>query len=231
MEKQVRSMYFLKNLIVSVLVFLSGSYLISQNLHPITEPWTIVSPANAWSSLCYALPIAPMEVKIPLVTLSIISFGLWSNENTIIDFVDVTCIFWVITVLPASLIPQKNVLTKATNSLFVSFILLTVSFGGSDTVLNFYHLYLLEITASFLSVSAIALGYYYRKRKHFWIGSFFVISGFGYKLCLIFLNQYWGTCAFHISTAIGISVLLRLGDEIVDYNKLVLTKNTDSNIV
>lgn len=224
-------MYFFKNLIVSVLVFLSGSYLISQNLRPITEPWTIVSPANAWSSLSYALPIAPLEVKIPLVTLSIISFGLWSNQNMIINFVDVTCIYWVITVIPASLIPQKHVLIKATNSLFVSFILLTISFGECARVLDFYHLYLIEITASFLFVSAIVLGYYYRKRKHFWIGSFFILSGFAYKLCLIFLNQYWGTCAFHVSTAIGIAILLRLGDEIVDYNKIVLTKNADTNIV
>ena len=224
-------MYFLKHLIVSLVVFFSGSYLVSQNLHPITEPWTIVSPANAWSSLCYALPIAPIEVKIPLVTLSIISFGLWSNENTIIGFVDVTCIYWVITVIPSSLVPQKHVLIKATNSLFVSFILLTVLFGGSATILNFYHNYLILISSSFLFVNAIVLGYYHRKRKHFWIGSFFVLSGFGYKICFIFLNQYWGTCAFHISTAIGIAILLRLGDEIVDYNKLVLTKNADSNIV
>jgi len=224
-------MYFIKNLIVSAIVFLSGSYLISQNLHPITEPWTIQYPANAWSSLSYALPIAPFEVKTPLVTLSIVSFGLWANQNTILNFVDVTCIYWVITVIPASLIPQKRVLIKATNSLFVSFILLTLSFGGSATVLNFYHSNLIAITASFLFVSAIVLGSYYRKRKHFWIGSFFILSGFGYKLCLIFFNQYWGTCAFHVSTAIGISILLRLGDKVVDYNKLVLTKNVDANIV
>ena len=224
-------MYFIKNLIVSVLVFLSGSYLISQNLHPITEPWTIQYPANAWSSLSYALPIAPLEVKIPLVTLSIVSFGLWANQNTILNFVDVTCIYWIITVIPASLVPQKHTLIKATNSLFASFILLTVSFGGSGTVLNFYHSHLITITTSFLSVSAIVLAYYYRKRKHFWIGSFFIISGFGYKLCLIFFNQYWGTCAFHVSTAIGISILLRLSDEIVDYNKLVIEKNVDANIV
>ena len=224
-------MYFLKNLIVSVLVFLSGSYLISQHLNPITEPWTIVSPANAWSSLSYALPIAPLEVKVPLLTLSIVSFGLWSNQNTIINFVDVTCIFWVITVISASLIRQKQILTTATNSLFVAFILLTISFGESNTILNFYHSYLILTTTSFLSVSAIALGYYHRKRKHFWIGSFFVISGFGYKLCLIFFNQYWGTCAFHISTATGIAILLRLGDETVDYNKLVLSENVHSNIV
>lgn len=224
-------MYFIKNLFVSVVVFLSGSYLISQNLQPITKPWTIVSPANAWSSLSYALPIAPLEVKVPLVTLSIISFGLWATQNTIMNFVDVTCIYWVITIIPASLVPQKQILTKATNSLFLSFILLTVSFGGSGTVLDFYHSNIMAITASFLFVSAIVLGYYYRKRKHYWVGSFFILSGFGYKLCLIFLNQYWGTCAFHISTAIGISVLLRLGDEIIDYNKLVLTKNVDANIV
>ena len=224
-------MYFIKNLIISVVVFLSGSYFISQNLHPITEQWIIQSPANAWSSLLYALPIAPLEVKIPLVTLSIVSFGLWANQNTIINFVDVTCIYWVITVVPASLVPQKRVFIKATNLLFVSFILLTVSFGGSVTVLDFYHSNLISITSSFLFVSAIVIGYYYRKRKYFWVGSFLIISGFGYKLCLIFFDQYWGTCAFHVSTAIGISILLHLGVEIVSPDKLVLNKNVNSNIV
>ena len=45
------------------------------------------------------------------------------------------------------------------------------------------------------------------------IGSGCVMLGFACKLLTIYVDQYWGTCVFHTSTALGIAILLRLMDD------------------
>ena len=81
---------FLKDFIVSIVVFFCGSYLVSQDFRSPIDLWIVKNPANAWSSLCYALPITTLEVKVPLLTLSVASFALWSNETIMINFIDDT---------------------------------------------------------------------------------------------------------------------------------------------
>jgi hypothetical protein len=201
---------FLKDFIVSIVVFFCGSYLVSQDFRSPIDLWIVKNPANAWSSLCYALPITTLEVKVPLLTLSVASFALWSNETIMINFIDVTCIFWVILVVSAHLLPRKKLLTTIVNICFTCYIVAIVSGSYHKSVVNFYHKNIVAITGTILGISATPLAYYYHKHKEFIIGTIIVLFGFACKLCTLYLSQYWGTSVFHVSTTIGIITLLRL---------------------
>lgn len=205
---------FLKQFAISVITFLCGSYLISQDFsNPITRQWIIKSPINAWSSLFYALPIAPIEVKFPLLTLSIASFSHWANSTVSISFIDVTSIFWVIIIIPTYLLLKKRILTDIINVLFILYISFAVIFKYDDNILNFYSNNLIAITGTILSTSVGFLAIHFYKTKEFMIGTPIVLFGFGCKLCTIYLDQYWGTSVFHTASAIGIACFLHLAKE------------------
>ena len=122
---------FVLRMVGSLLFFIIGSYLITYQVFSDKPYIFITSPANAISSVSYAIVDAPLPVKIPMMVLSIASYSLWSNSITTINFVDVTSIA-------------------------------IVSFG------------------------------------------------FICKLLALYQNQYWGTCVFHIMSALGVWVLLKL---------------------
>jgi hypothetical protein len=212
---------FFKDFVISIVVFFCGSYLVSQDFRSPIELWTIKNPANAWSSLCYALPVTTLEVKAPLLTLSVASFALWSNENVRINFIDVTCIFWVILIVSAHLLPRKNVLTTIVNISFVCYIIGIICGNYDNAVLNFYHRNIVPITGTILGISATPVAYYYYKQKEFIIGTIIILFGFACKLCTLYLSQYWGTSVFHVSTSIGIVTMLRLD------RKMLKQKETD----
>ena len=200
-----------ENVIWSFLTFILGAYLISQNFNSPLERWTISSPANAWSSALYAFPVAPLPIKIPLLVLSIVSFGLWSNENTAINFVDVTSIFWVIILVSTSILPaakHRNLVLMSVNGLFVSFITTTLCLGHEGTILNYYQANLVPITGTIMVISTINTAAYYGHVRVYLLGAGMIVTGFGFKLLTIYAGQYWGTCLFHTSTAGGIAVLL-----------------------
>lgn len=221
-------MFILKEIFLSVIIFLCGSYLVSQNLsNSITEKWIITSPANAWSSLGYVLPIAPLEVKIPLLTLSIASFSLWAKSTVTINFIDITCIFWVIIITPSYLLFKKRIFTHLINVLFVLYISLAVIFKYDENILHFYSNNLIATTGAILSTSTGFLGFRFYKTKEFMIGASTILFGFGCKMCMIYLDQYWGTSVFHTTTAIGIIVLLHLAKEKPVLQPLLVTSYTN----
>jgi hypothetical protein len=88
---------------VSFIICIIGACLISPG-----GIWYVDYPENSWSSICYALPNAPLSIKGPLLTLSIVSFGLWAHSTIIVNFIDVTCIFWVIIIISLSLLPKSS---------------------------------------------------------------------------------------------------------------------------
>lgn len=200
-----------KNTIGSFLIFIIGAYLVSQNFRQPFQPWIISSPANAWSSALYALPIAPLSIKIPLITLSIASFGLWSNQTGAINFVDVTSIYWIIILVSTSILPaakHRNAALMSINGLFATFITTTLCLGYEDTVLEYYQRNLVPITGTIMVISTINTASYYGHVRVYLLGIGMITTGFGFKLLTIYYDQYWGTCVFHASTAGGIAVLL-----------------------
>ena len=206
-------MFILKQFLVSFIVFICGSYLLSQDFRPITQHWIINSPANAWSSLGYALVDAPIEVKFPLLTLSIASFSLWSRSTIMINFIDITGILWIISIMPVYLLITKHFYIHLINCMFVLYIFLAVILKYDNNILIFYSNNLIAITGTILGVSTGFLSFRYYKTKEFIIGASAILFGFGCKLSMIYLEQYWGTCVFHTTTAIGIICLLHIDKE------------------
>lgn len=208
---QYKTIYKYNDSIASFLIFILGAYLVSQDFRSPFQPWTISSPANAWSSALYAFPIAPLPIKIPLMILSIVSFGLWSNQSVAINFVDVTSIYWVIILVSTGILPaarHRNLALMSINGLFTTFITTTLCLGYDDTILNYYHSNLVPITGTIMVISTINTAAYYGHIRVYLLGAGMIVTGFGFKLLTIYYGQDWGTCLFHTSTAGGIAVLL-----------------------
>jgi len=209
-------MEYVRNAFLSFTGFIFGSFLISQREdYSFFGKWTITSPANAWSSMWYAFPIAPICVKFPLITLSVVSFGLWSNQTVAINFIDVTCIYWVIVVVSLSALPgtvYKWPVIYLINLCLVLFMGLSVHYDLDDAILQYYHDNLLPITGVILMFSAAMLSSFYLFNRIFIIGSSLIMIGFGCKLMVIFNGVYAGTAIFHTLTAIGIGVLSLLNE-------------------
>ncbi len=209
-------MDYIKNVFFSLSTSIFGSFLISQRgNYSFFGHWNISSPANAWSSICYALPIAPPCIKFPLMTLSIVSFGLWSTSTIEINFVDVTSIYWVIVVVSLSALPStvyKWPVIYLINICLTLFMGLSIYYDLDDAILHYYHVNLVPITGIVLMFSAAMLSSYYLFNRTFIIGSSLIMLGFGCKLMTIFNDIYAGTALFHTLTALGIAVLSLLND-------------------
>ena len=193
--------------ILSFGVCMIGSYFASR---PINYVWAIQNQANAWSSVCYALPLAPLSTKGPLVILSVASFGLWANPTDIINFIDVTCIFWVIVVVSLSLLPDaqnKWFVIYFVDMGFVLYMSLAIYYDYSNTVLEYYRMNLIPITGTITVINTFVLGSYYIRYKYFLLGTFMILVGFIFKLNTIYYEFYWGTSIFHTLSAGGIAVL------------------------
>ena len=202
-------------LLLSFIVCIIGSYLASRPAS--NGAWIINNQANAWSSVCYALPDAPVSIKVPLVTLSIVSFGLWANSTPIINFIDVTCIFWVIIDVSLSILPKaenKWYMIYAADTVFVVYIATAIYLDHAKSVLHYYHLNLVPITGTIMILNMVTLGSYYTRHKVFMVGSGLMVVGFTCKLGTIYLGHYWGTSIFHTLTAIGIAILLPIESSI-----------------
>ena len=203
--------------LISAVLFLISSYLISQDLRPFYVPWIIHHQANAWSSAFYALVPAPLVlIKLPMMTLAVVSFGLWSNSTPLVNFIDVTSIFWVIIIVTLYILPiapYKVPVVYSINGLFATYICAIIGTGYHTQVLAYYHENLVPITGTILFISTVTLTSHYGATRIYIIGSGCVMLGFACKLLTIYVDQYWGTCVFHTSTALGIAILLRLMDD------------------
>jgi hypothetical protein len=204
---------FTIRMIGSTFLFVVGSYLITYIVFS-DKPYIFInSPANAISSLSYALIDAPLPVKLPLMVLSIASYSLWSNSNTIINFVDVTSIFWVIIAVTIHTLPNARYsrhILALVNSAFIASISVAIYTLADATILEFYEDNLVVVTALIYTMCSIFMASFYCSSKTFVAGYCIISFGFICKLLTIFFDQYWGTCVFHIASAIGIGFLLKL---------------------
>ncbi len=219
--------------IISLIVSIIGGYIASQPAS--NGAWIVNNPANSWTSICYALPDAPLSIKGPLVTLSVVSFGLWANSNPIINFIDVTCIFWVIIIVSLSILPKaenKWYMIYAVDTMFVIYISTAIYLGHADTIVQYYRFNLVPITGTIMVLNMVTLGSYYARNKVFMVGSLLMVVGFTCKLETIYLEYYWGTSIFHTLTAIGIAILLPIDSEQQpEHNIMIKTESISTNLV
>lgn len=196
------------NLASSILFFFIGSYALSQHTIPSRVKdsytpinWYIQHPENAWSSLLYSIPHTPLLMKFPLMTLSITSFSLWANSSTIVNFIDVTSIYWV--TINTSLYALPNAgnnhkiiwFINASSTIFIASSIYT---GFYNDVLIYYSDNIVPLTGAINITCCIILYAYYLHHKSFNIAAFFIICGYICKLQTIYYNAYWGTSVFHI---------------------------------
>jgi len=199
------------NILGSLLLFIIGAYLISQDFRSPFQTWTIDNPANAWSSVLYALPIAPVPVKIPLVILSIVSFGHWSNPIVAIDFLDITSIYWIITIVSTYILPNakhNNIAIIVVDGCFIIYIATVISLGYENIFLDYYKTNLTPISSIILITNTLHTSIYYGHRRLYLLGNSMIVVGFGLKLLTMYGHENWGTSLFHASTAGGIAILL-----------------------
>ena len=218
--------------IISLIVSIIGGYIASRPGS--NGAWINNNPANSWTSICYALPDAPLSIKGPLMTLSVISFGLWANSNPIINFIDVTCIFWVIIVVSLSILPSaenKWYMIYALDTVFIGYISTAIYMDYADEIVHYYHLNLVPITGTIMVLNMVTLGSYYARNKLFMVGSLLMVVGFTCKLQTIYLGHYWGTSIFHTLTAIGIAFLLPIEMEPLPPHNLMIKAESISNLV
>lgn len=218
--------------IISLIVSIIGGYIASQPGN--NGAWHIDYPANSCSSICYALPDAPLSIKGPLVTLSIVSFGLWANSTPIINFIDVTCIYWIIIIISLSILPgaeNKWYMIYAADTVFVVYISTVIYLDYADEIVHYYHLNLVPITGTIMVLNMVTLGSYHARRKAYMVGSGLMVLGFACKLGTIYLGHYWGTSIFHTLTAIGIAVLLPIGIEKQPEHNIMIKTESISNLV
>ena len=218
--------------ILSFIICIVGSYFASRPAS--NGAWLINNQANSWSSVCYALPDAPLSIKGPLVTLSIVSFGLWANSNPIINFIDVTCIFWVIIVVSLSILPSaenKWYMIYFVDTAFVVYIATAIYLDNATSVLHYYHLNLVPITGTIMVLNMVTLGSYYLRYKVFMIGSVLMVVGFACKLVTIYLGYYWGTSIFHTLTALSIAVLLPIDVDQQSQHNIMIQSRSTSNLI
>jgi hypothetical protein len=173
----------------------------------------VMYKANAFSSFAYALISAPIQIRIPLMILAVASFTLWANTSPQINFIDVTCIYWVIIIVTLTLLPNAKhsiFVVFALNIGFFVYIATILGMSMETLVLNYYRNNLVEITGLIYGLSGATVTSFYVTNKIYIIGVLLTAVGFICKMLTIYAGQYWGTCIFHMMTAYGIHVLLQI---------------------
>jgi len=170
---------------------------------------------NSLSSFAYALVGGPIQVRAPLFVLAVASFCLWADSTTRINLIDVTCIYWVIIIVTVTILPfakHSRQVVLVLNTVFLAHITVVTGLSLESDVVDYYHSNLVEITGLIYVVCGATTSAFYATNKLYITGVSFTAVGFICKLLTIYAGQYWGTCVFHVTTAYGIHVLLKLSD-------------------
>jgi hypothetical protein len=198
--------YSLLPLFSSIVTSFVVLYLVNQKI-------IINNPPNAWSSFAYAAIDAPLCLKYPLFVLSVSSFNLWSSAPVYIDIIDVTSIFWVninvtIYVLPGS--KYKYKIIYAINGIVTLLLLYTIFNRYELYVFDYYGANMIPDVGIVYVYSGLILSAFHIKDENYLTGLLCIISGFNCKLLDLYKGQDWGTCLFHILTALGTNLVIRV---------------------
>jgi hypothetical protein len=85
-----------------------------------------------------------------------------------------------------------------------------ISISYTNLVLTYYKDNLVIITGLIYGLCGINMSTFYIRKPKFIIGIGIISFGFICKLLTIYQDQYWGTSIFHITSALGIGILLQL---------------------
>lgn len=187
---------------------------------------TVRHATNSFSSLSYALVDSPVLVRVPLFILSVASVCLWANAAPPINFIDVTCIFWVIIAVTLHIFPNaphKNVVLLIFDTFVVILIMSSIALKYDSIILEYYGDNLVILTAVIYGLCGISLATNYATNPTFLFGVSCISFGFICKLLTIFQGQYWGTSIFHIVTGFGIHILIKVTPE----SSFMRSKNHD----
>ena len=202
----------IRRILLSLFLSVLGSYFLLSIIAVTPVPF-IKHQANAWSSISYALIDGPWTIRLPLYILSVVSFNLWAHSIPIVNFIDVTSIFWTIIIVTVALSPgvtNSNTIIRCINVLFLLYMITIISISYTELVLIYYQNNLVIITGLIYGLCGINMSTFYIRNPIFIVGIAIISFGFVCKLLTIYQNQYWGTSIFHITSALGIGVLLQL---------------------
>lgn len=179
--------------------------------------WRVENPLSAWSSFAYSLIGAPLRIQIPCNILSVVSFNLWANSYDVINFIDVTCIFWVTLITFFSIIPyikikKREKVVLIFNILVCLFIIFVFVLQKHKGILYFYSINLTKIFGALTLSSAIIVSPKYYRKSKFQKGCVTLFSGSIIKY--LGRNNYieldFSTGIFHLLTALSIYYFLKL---------------------
>lgn len=180
----------------------------------VTDPhdWYISSEFNTWSSMAYMLPVpfVSIPMKLPLISLAVSSFCLWSDSGSLCRFIDVTSIHWVIisVMIQKTTSPYRYNTGHVVNLVFVGFIGYFIEISQYVPIVQFYSTYMTYtiglVTAINMCMTFNTFGF----RRNIIVGSGICFLGFWCKFRDIDHGDPWGTGMFHILTAFGIAIVL-----------------------
>lgn len=216
--------------VYSIIPVISSVFCSFLVLYLINQEIIINTPENAWSSFAYAAIDAPLCLKYPLFVLSVASFNLWSSAPAYIDIIDVTSIFWVninvtIYVLPGS--KHKYKMIYAINGIVTLLLLYTISNRYELYVFDYYGANMIPDVGIVYVYSGIILSSFHFHEKNYLFGLLSIVSGFNCKLLNIYMGQNWGTCMFHLLTALGISFVVKVNNDDNHINSEVRTIDSE----
>ena len=179
-----------------------------------TEPdeWYISNKFNAWTSIAYMMvvPFPHITMKIPLISLAVSSFCLWSDSGTIIRFIDVTSIHWVIVsvMLQKTHSSRRYVTNHMVNILTSVFMIYYISRDTYIDILTFYDDNLLFTVGLVTAFNILITFNSHGPRPNLVVGCVVCLLGFWCKFRDILYGDAWGTGVFHLLTAAGLSIVV-----------------------
>ena len=179
-----------------------------------TDPqdWYISSAFSAWSSMAYMTPVpfVPIEMKIPLISLAVSSFCLWSDPGDACRLIDITSIHWVIfsVMIQKTTSPYRHNTGHIVNIVFAIFFGYFIGKGLYTPMLEFYTKYMTYSVGVVTAINVCMTFNTFGFRRNIVIGVCACMLGFWSKFQDINHGHDWGTGLFHILTAIGVAIVL-----------------------
>lgn len=176
------------------------------------QDWYISNALNAWSSIAYMLPVpfAPDPMKLPLTTLAVSSFCLWSDSGAMCRFIDVTSIHWVVLnlMVQKTTSPYRNITGHLTNLVFVAFIGYIIGVDQYELIVKFYAEYMNYTIGTVTAINMLMTLNTFGFRRNIVVGAGTCLLGFWCKFRDLNHGDSWGTGVFHILTALGVAIVL-----------------------
>ena len=179
--------------------------------------WDVDNPLSAWSSFAYSFIGAPLRVQIPCNILSVASFNVWAKSYDKINFIDVTCIFWVtlitfFNIIPYIKIKKRKKIILIFNVLVCLFIILSFLLQKYKGILYFYSINLTKIFGGLILSTTIIVSPKYYKKEKFQKGCITLFSGSIIKYLgrKNYIEIDLSTGIFHLLTSLSIYYFSKL---------------------